>query len=114
MEGIPAWASTVAREGEDALRGWLRTDFLPDPRKHDSTVAPSLNPPESSRSYSSVWAKDKPGTGHARSMLDSPQAWSAGRNVRGEWLQIRELYFRDFCMHIVIFIFLFLFYFCVF
>ena len=32
---------------------------------------------ESARSYSSVYANDAPGTGHARSMLDSEHAWSA-------------------------------------
>ena len=33
-----------------------------------------LNPPENKRNYSSIWHNDKP---HARSMLDSPQAWSS-------------------------------------
>ena len=31
---------------------------------------------------------DKIGTGHARSTLDSPQAWSAGSKRAGDWLQI--------------------------
>ena len=35
------------------------------------------NPPEASRVYSSVVSGDSNGTGHAQSMLDSPQAWSA-------------------------------------
>ena len=47
-----------------------------------------LNPPDSLRSFSSVWINDAVGTGHARSMLDSPQAWSpAGLNT-DEWLEI--------------------------
>jgi hypothetical protein len=37
----------------------------------------ALNPAESARSYSSVWLNDAVGTGHARSMLDSAQAWSS-------------------------------------
>ena len=44
--------------------------------------------PESARTYSSVWVNDKIGTGHARSTLDSVQAWSAGSKRAGDWLQI--------------------------
>merc|ERR1719424_2722323 len=47
-----------------------------------------LNPPETARSYSSVWDGDAVGSGHARSMLDSPQAWSAQHNRAGEWMTI--------------------------
>ena len=36
-----------------------------------------LDLPERDRTYSSIWDNDAPGTGHGRSMLDSPQAWSA-------------------------------------
>ena len=35
-----------------------------------------VNPPEDRRGYSSVYNNDKKGTGHARSTLDSPQAWT--------------------------------------
>ena len=41
----------------------------------------TTNPPETSRTYSSVFGNDAIGTGHARSMLDSPQAWSAADNA---------------------------------
>jgi len=44
--------------------------------------------PESARVYSSIYANDKPGVGHGRSCLDSPQAWSALNNVVGEWMQL--------------------------
>jgi hypothetical protein len=47
-----------------------------------------LNPPECDRTYSSVWSNEVCGTGHARSMLDSPQAWSAGVNNAGQWMRI--------------------------
>jgi len=48
-----------------------------------------LNPPEQDRTYSSVWANNPRGQGHARSALDSFQAWSARRNQPGkEWLQM--------------------------
>ena len=47
-----------------------------------------LNPPESARSYSSVWDNNRIGTAHARSKLDSPQAWSARRNDRNQWMTI--------------------------
>ena len=49
-------------------------------------VGDTLNPPEEARHYSSVWEGDAAGTGHARSMLDSQQAWSAQRNHVGEWM----------------------------
>ena len=44
--------------------------------------------PEDMRSYSSVHANDAIGTGHARSEINSDQAWSAGTNEAGEWLQM--------------------------
>ena len=47
-----------------------------------------VNPDETSRDYSSIWWNDAIGTKHARSMLDSEQAWSAGKNEIGEWMQI--------------------------
>ena len=47
-----------------------------------------MNPAETARSYSSVHADDQPGEGHARSMLDSAQAWSSKRNQVGEWMQL--------------------------
>jgi len=51
-------------------------------------VVKVIDPPESARGYSSVWAGQAVGTGHARSMLSSPQAWSAGVNRANEWMQI--------------------------
>ena len=47
-----------------------------------------LNPPESSRKYSTVYSNQAPGVGHARSMLDSDQAWSAAHNVVDQWMEI--------------------------
>jgi hypothetical protein len=59
---------------------------------HQPSQLPSiervLNPPEEARQYSSVWEGDAIGQGHARSMLDSPQGWSAGQNCVGEWMVI--------------------------
>ena len=49
------------------------------------------NPSEASRSYSSVFCNEAPGTGHARSMLDSEQAWSAGGwgwSPGSQWMRI--------------------------
>jgi hypothetical protein len=55
----------------------------------EQSVAPFVvNVPESSRSYSSVWAGEAPGTGHAQSKLNSPTAWSAGHDAVGEWMQM--------------------------
>jgi hypothetical protein len=47
-----------------------------------------LNPAETARTYSSVWSGQAPGVGHARSMLNSDQAWSAKTNQKGEWVQV--------------------------
>ena len=47
-----------------------------------------LNPPETARSYSSVYGDDKAGNGCARSMLDSEQGWSAATSAVGQWMQI--------------------------
>ena len=52
----------------------------------DETTSRLMNPPELSRSYSSVYGNQLVGTGHARSMIDSAQAWSAGHTRNGEWL----------------------------
>jgi len=44
-----------------------------------------MNPPEHSRTYSSVYAND---AGHKRSMINSAQAWSAGSKKTGDWMVI--------------------------
>ena len=44
--------------------------------------------PEAVRSYSSVWVNDAIGTGHARSVLDSDQAWSAAYANKNQWMTI--------------------------
>lgn len=49
---------------------------------------PILNPPEESRSYSSIWDNNTIGIGHARSMIFSPQAWSAKTNDANQWVII--------------------------
>ena len=54
----------------------------------ENTSRTLKNPPETSRSASSVWNDDAIGTGHGRGRLDSEQAWSAKNNVIGEWYQI--------------------------
>ena len=46
------------------------------------------NPVEAKRSYLSVYNNDTVGTRHARSMLDSVQAWSAATNAVNQWMQI--------------------------
>ena len=44
--------------------------------------------PEDKRTYSSVYNNDKIGTGHARSVINSAQGWSAKTNKAGEWIQL--------------------------
>ena len=46
-----------------------------------------LNPPESSRTYSSTWPNGSHWD-HTLSMLNSRQAWSSGVNRVGEWMTI--------------------------
>ena len=54
--------------------------------KHDRSV---LNPPECDRTYSTTYDNDALGTGHGRSMLNSPQAWSPAATEQAEhWMQI--------------------------
>ena len=47
-----------------------------------------VNPPESDRTYSSTWGNNAPGTGGARSMLDSPLGWVAASSTAGQWMRI--------------------------
>ena len=42
--------------------------------------------PENRRTYSSVYNDDAPGSNHARSTLDGPQAWSAKYKQPGAWV----------------------------
>ena len=63
----------------------LRTDYLCTPDVCCGADVEVVNPAESARSYSSVHSNDAVGTGHARSMLDSAQAWSAQTNSAQAW-----------------------------
>jgi len=47
-----------------------------------------LNPNEGKRRYSSVYNNDLQGTGHARSMLDSAQAWTSYTYDINQWMII--------------------------
>ena len=47
-----------------------------------------LNPPEEKRSYSSIYGNNNIGTGHARSMLYSPQSWTPQSTIKGEYMTI--------------------------
>ena len=67
----------------DACRILLALVLSDQPR---TAAGSTYNPPEETRSYSSVWKKEALGTGHARSCLDSPQAWSAQHNNDQQWL----------------------------
>ena len=61
----------------------------------DTTGSELLNPSEAARSYSTTYGGDMPGTGHARSMLDSAQAWTAATAAAGQWMQIDLGTFRQ-------------------
>ena len=60
----------------------------PIPTESPTPIVEALNPAEDQRSYSSVFDNDAVGTGHARSMLDSDQAWSAAQNTVGQYMTI--------------------------
>jgi len=47
-----------------------------------------VNPPETSRSYSSTYRNAKPGVNLCQSMLDSKSAWVAGKKTADQWMQI--------------------------
>ena len=59
-----------------------------DKHAHPGGPPEDANPPESARSYSTVHGGNAIGTGHARSMLDSGQAWSAQHNNHDQWMVI--------------------------
>jgi len=48
----------------------------------------TVNVAETDRTYSSVFTGNAPGTGHARSTLDSVQAWSADPPLERQWVQM--------------------------
>ena len=94
-----AAAKYATRQGDDVGAGDLAgvavgaNTYTGAPREGLALCAPCsgtlrgqfsiLNPPEEARSYSSVYGDDATGTGHARSMLNSPQAWSAANGPPG-------------------------------
>jgi len=55
--------------------------------KCDRLAVDVVNPDDSKRSYSSVWGGFND-PHHKRSMLNSPQAWSAAKNQANEWMQM--------------------------
>ena len=79
VTGLP----THGERNEPIYANWLTggttTGFVTnlDSVLAGNQVSRSFNPPECDRTYSSVWSNEACGIGHARSMLDSPQAWSA-------------------------------------
>ena len=70
---IDTYISSELQSGIDFTKGYETNVF---------------NPPESSRTYSSVWGDQDPGVGHGRSMLYSQQAWSAKHNISDQWMEI--------------------------
>jgi len=62
--------------------------------RHAMAVVPgtmrisTLDPPENSRTYSSVYGNNEIGTGHARSMITSQHGWSAKVNDMNQWMHL--------------------------
>ena len=101
VDGIPAESSPCTPllrsrwrlvsgkcKGGPSLSGDTKATLLRALRKQNSMcdTFPSRLP-EDERSYSSVLANHPPGVGYARSRIDSPLGWAAGKNKVGEWLQ---------------------------
>lgn len=81
------WIYPVKWSGHMSLRCDVYTTKT---AKYDLIVG---NHPENSRTYSSIWGNNRIGTGHARSMINSAQAWSAkSRSGIGEWMVINMGY----------------------
>ena len=69
----------------------LSTNALPAYRVIDGNctmIENEFNPDETTRSYSTTYANQLPGFGHARSMLDSAQAWTPQYNGKIDWIQL--------------------------
>ena len=70
-------------------RGCYYDDSTQKLRFNEQPNGELLNLEESKRTYSTVWNDENIGTGHARSMIWSAQAWSSKtNNVNGEWVQM--------------------------
>jgi len=85
-------ASERTRYVKFEVRAWnlgisLRCGVLVEPP--DLPAAVVLDPPEATRSYSSVKDNHAIGHGlHAKSTLDSASGWMAGEAAAGEWMQM--------------------------
>ena len=75
------WAATTTVEP-------TRTEPTTSESPTVGCVRSFLNPPEPSRTYSSIHSGESPGVGHGRSTIDSAQGWSSATNRQGEWMQI--------------------------
>lgn len=97
--------SFMQDDGKEDASGWLKkiqiwnkqlTDkeaaaecgciLAPEGKKCEDLVV--LSPPDKKYKYSSTWANDRRGYRHGRGRINSRQAWSAGRNTIGQYLQI--------------------------
>ncbi|CAK0901714.1 unnamed protein product, partial [Prorocentrum cordatum] len=103
-DGDEACAGFVHVAGDDAgashERCYLRKGSMGDPEDYaDDTrdcywrggrcdASSTLNSAEGDRKYSSIWDNDALGTGHARSAINSEQAWSSLYNSVGHYVQI--------------------------
>ena len=78
--------ASATRLADGVLRGPGPSLALPAPAQIRQEFL--LRRPEQARSYSSVWDGNPVGTGHARSVLDSVQAWSAQTSDVSQWMII--------------------------
>ena len=101
----PHHMSFMQDDGKEDASGWLRKIKIWNKQLSDKEAAAEcgcaltekgkeceqhvvVSPPDKKYKYSSTWANDRNGYRHGRGRLNSRQAWSAGRNSVGQYLQI--------------------------
>ena len=76
------------KQGKEYVVEKVKWDLSNEQLYYNPETLICINPSENARMYSTVWANDKIGTGHARSMLESKQAWSASHSNKEQWMMI--------------------------
>ena len=82
------WYLVNRKEGEEHVVENVKWDLKIEQLHYNPETLICINPSEDARLYSTVFDNDNIGTGHARSMLESKQAWSASVNNKEQWMII--------------------------
>merc|ERR1711871_173329 len=82
------WYLVNRNKGEEYVVENVKRNLNNESLHYNPETLVCINPSEYARVYSSVWDNDKIGIGHARSMLESKQAWSASVSNKEQWMII--------------------------